>query len=189
MRGRQCRVVSWDCGGHGRGLEERGEEGAGRERHRGVGEGSRGLRDREKHGEEAGGGGGGHRTTATGGRWSWRAARGRGPLRVTGCRRAVGQLLGPSPRSNFSLTIPVPTSVLPVSRTPVGPRPLPQPSVPCYCLLIVLFAARLHIPRLFCGPGAAPMPSPWEPGRTCLLGEQSMEALHSDFTQSDTEKI
>lgn len=102
----------------------------------------------------------------------------------------MGQLLeGPSPRSNFSLTIPVPTSVLPVSRTPAGPRPLPQPSVPCYCLLIVLFATRLHIPRLFCGPGAAPMPSPWEPGRTCLLGEQSMEALHGDFTQSDTEKI
>lgn len=29
LRGRQCRVVSWDCGGHGRGLEERVEEGAG----------------------------------------------------------------------------------------------------------------------------------------------------------------
>lgn len=60
-------------------------------------------------------------------------AAGGGPVRHAGYRRAVGQLLGPSPRSNLSLRITVPTSVLPF--TPLCDR-VPFPNLSALLLLV-----------------------------------------------------
>lgn len=60
LRGKQWRVMSCDCGGHGRGVEERGEEGAGP-----------GETERSQGGERGIVGSGG---AWTGSWWRWRRA-------------------------------------------------------------------------------------------------------------------